>query len=165
MRLYKRGNVYWVSYPFRGITVRRSTGARTVEEAETISRQMVPEPPRRVAWVHDPATVYVLLARGTDRVKIGHVSESERLLTRIDSLRCGCPFPLDLMTSFEACRREEGLLHKAAESSRIMPRLEWFFLTTEVKALIESAERGTRLCRACQTETRPKSVYDWRTCD
>jgi hypothetical protein len=83
--------------------------------------------------------VYVILAKETGRIKIGH-TEGEPV-ERLRNLQTGSSEALELLVVMEGTRATEAALHRQLRSSRL--RGEWFNPTEEVLAALGEARASS----------------------
>ena len=78
--------------------------------------------------------VYFIEAVGAERVKIGFTRGSAA--SRLRHLRTSCPFPLRVLGWTAGTMGTESRFHERFESARVMPKLEWFHYTKELRRFI-----------------------------
>lgn len=72
--------------------------------------------------------VYVVLAEGTSRYKIGY---AENVDNRIKYLKTGCPFPIEVVSVFdEGTAEDERSIHEVFKDYRVHG--EWFCLPEQI---------------------------------
>ncbi len=83
--------------------------------------------------------IYVVLAKGTNRLKIGWTADST--LGRLQDLQVACPFPLELLAVLPGSMLDERKFH--ARFRRFRVHGEWFEASTPVLDFILSlSEQG-----------------------
>jgi hypothetical protein len=80
--------------------------------------------------------VYFVEAVGLQKIKIGFTRS--KVSKRIDSLRTGCPAELRALGWMEGTTRDEQALHVRFAHLRIMINSEWFHVTEDLLASIQS---------------------------
>lgn len=92
--------------------------------------------PKEGYWPPDCGGVYIVLAKGLGRYKIGVASQSVR--DRFKGLQCCCPVELEVvLVMIDGTFKEEQLLHRKFAASRLHG--EWFSESPELLTYI--AER------------------------
>lgn len=129
MRLYLRGDVYWVALPGGR---RKSTRQRVQAKALAVAESWTSNHPARqvIRWPNRPGTIYFIEAVGAERIKIGWTEMP--IERRMRELQTACPFPLTARLLLAGTQAEERALHRRFAHCRAMPNTEWFHLIGEI---------------------------------
>jgi hypothetical protein len=94
--------------------------------------------------------IYFIATNDLRYVKIGYTGGTAE--SRIGALQTGCPMPLIALREIEGTEQDERRWHAAWEMSRCRPGGEWFHLTDELQAAIESGEHDSMTTEDASTQ-------------
>ena len=151
MKLYLRGNVWWARWTEAGTKHRRSCKTTHRDEAAAVVAGWGRKVDQINALDHHGlrtvGLVYFVLARGTDRIKIGFTQRP--IAERLKGIQTGCPYPIEVVSALRASRMEEHHYHQIFARDRVIPTAEWFVTSPDVMHAAQIAKLGSSVCPRC----------------